>query len=146
MLDDEHLGRIADLLAAVRDDATAAMPWSAIGPMAALSAGGLDVTIDFRATARLGAPLLLARARDDTHLLALMSSREQEVARCIRRGLTNKMIAHNLRISIGTVKDHVHHILSKTGCASRAELAARLGGARDEPSPTRGAVIQSIKG
>jgi DNA-binding NarL/FixJ family response regulator len=48
-----------------------------------------------------------------------LSPREHQVAMLIGRGLCNKEIARELRLSVGTVKLHVHHILQKTGARSR---------------------------
>ena len=146
MVDDDQLEQIADALTKLASGAHSATPWRAMGSLAALSAGDLDLTIDFRATARLGAPLVLARAREESQLLALLSPREQQVARCIQRGLANRAIAYELHISIGTVKDHVHNILAKTGRRSRAELAAQMGGASAQPRPTGRGARQSIEG
>lgn len=55
-----------------------------------------------------------------------LSAREREVARLLLQGLSNPAIAQVLGIALFTVKDHVKAVLSKTGAASRAELAARF--------------------
>lgn len=59
-------------------------------------------------------------------LFAVLSERERQVASLIGRGLTNQQIAQELWISVATVKDHVHHILAKTGLANRAAVAGLL--------------------
>lgn len=130
MLDDEDIACIAAALTAVRGVDNATMPWTAINALAALGQRDIALTIDLRASAALGAPLLVAHPRGGVDLSSLLSAREADVASCIRRGLANKAIAQELGISLATVKDHVHNILSKSGCASRGELAARLTGAR----------------
>ena len=59
-----------------------------------------------------------------------LTAREREVLGLLGRGLSNKMIARNLRISEHTVKFHVSSIYAKLGAASRTEavsLGARLG-------------------
>jgi DNA-binding NarL/FixJ family response regulator len=56
-----------------------------------------------------------------------LSPREQEVLELIRRGLSNREIAQCLCIEVGTVKNHVHSILSKLEVNSRFEAAARAG-------------------
>ena len=55
-----------------------------------------------------------------------LSKRERQVAALIGRGLTNQQIAEELWISVATVKDHVHHILAKTGLPNRAAVAGLL--------------------
>ena len=57
-------------------------------------------------------------------VFAALSDREREVAALIAQGLKNREIAARLFISVATVKDHVHHILDKTGLAGRAAVAA----------------------
>ena len=60
----------------------------------------------------------------------LLTAREREVLGLLGRGLSNKMIARDLRISEHTVKFHVSSIYAKLGVASRTEavgLGARLG-------------------
>ena len=59
-----------------------------------------------------------------------LSAREREVAAVVARGLTNRQAAMTLRISVHTVKDHVHAILTKLGLESRAQLAAAWYGER----------------
>ena len=46
--------------------------------------------------------------------------------RLAARGLSNKRIARTLQLSDGTVKIHMHHVLSKLGVTGRNALAARL--------------------
>ena len=45
-----------------------------------------------------------------------------EVVALVCRGLSNKEIARELRLSEGTTKVHVHNILVKTGFRSRTEI------------------------
>jgi DNA-binding CsgD family transcriptional regulator/class 3 adenylate cyclase len=54
---------------------------------------------------------------------APLSKRENEVARLLARGLSNKEIAERLYLSERTVDNHVHHILSKLGFDSRVQIA-----------------------
>ena len=56
----------------------------------------------------------------------MLTSREQQIALLIERGLSNKEIGRSLNIELATVKNHVHNILDKFGVASRAAAAARL--------------------
>lgn len=52
-----------------------------------------------------------------------LTDREEDVLSCIARGMTNKMIGRELKISDGTVKSHVKHLLKKLGFNSRVEAA-----------------------
>ena len=67
------------------------------------------ITIDFEATEELGHPLVVLRENAFPDVLKKLSPREREVSRLVALGLNNKDIADRLHISLGTVKDHVHH-------------------------------------
>lgn len=56
-----------------------------------------------------------------------LSPRETEVLSLVAEGAGNQAIADRLFLSPGTVKRHVHSILSKTGAKSRQELVLRFG-------------------
>lgn len=58
------------------------------------------------------------------------TQRELEVLRIMTRGVSNAMIAKELHITENTVKQHIRHMMDKTGCRSRTELAieARVSG------------------
>jgi DNA-binding NarL/FixJ family response regulator len=60
---------------------------------------------------------------------ATLSRREREVAALLAEARSNAEIAEALVITLGTVKDHVHSILGKTGLRSRAAVAAAWHGA-----------------
>ncbi len=55
---------------------------------------------------------------------AELSPREVEVLELASKGETNKEIAEELFISVGTVKNHVHNILEKLHLKNRAQIAA----------------------
>ena len=55
-----------------------------------------------------------------------LTDREAEVLALMARGLRNKEIAHALRITVQTVKNHVHNLLAKLGVHRRRD-AVRLG-------------------
>ena len=75
-------------------------------------------------------PLALVRPRAGGALAAALTPRERDVAALIADGRTNRAIADALVISPATVKDHVHHILEKTGLPNRAAVAAAWRGPR----------------
>lgn len=52
-----------------------------------------------------------------------ISKREAEIVKEICTGKSNKNIAETLFISLQTVKDHTHHIYTKTGVNSRMQLS-----------------------
>jgi DNA-binding NarL/FixJ family response regulator len=55
-----------------------------------------------------------------------LSEREREVLRLAARGASNKVIAHELELSVRTVHAHMRHIFGKLSVASRTE-AVMLG-------------------
>lgn len=56
----------------------------------------------------------------------LLTDREREIVCRIDEGLSNKQIARDLRITVSTVKNHVHNILEKLHVTRRGEAAARV--------------------
>ncbi len=59
-------------------------------------------------------------------VLAQLSAREAEVARCVAEGHTNKEVARLLDISERTVKAHLGAIFEKLGVRDRLQLVLRL--------------------
>ncbi|MCG7595417.1 LuxR C-terminal-related transcriptional regulator [Mycobacterium sp. C3-094] len=53
-----------------------------------------------------------------------LTAREMQILRMLEDGLSNRDIAERLCITLHTVKNHVHGILSKLGVRTRAEAAA----------------------
>jgi DNA-binding NarL/FixJ family response regulator len=66
---------------------------------------------------------LLAHESRQQRMTQILSARELELARLVRRGARNKVIAIELGITEGTVKLHLHRIYKKLGVTSRIELA-----------------------
>lgn len=54
--------------------------------------------------------------------VALMTAREQDVLRCVARGMNNTEIAGTLHISETTVKTHLARLLTKWGARDRVRL------------------------
>src|SRR6185312_807189 len=66
------------------------------------------------------AAALTAELADDP----VLSPREEEVAALVAEGLTNRQIAQRLVISERTAQNHVQHILTKLGFATRGQIGA----------------------
>ena len=58
-------------------------------------------------------------------LVAPLTPRELEVLGLVKLGLTNRQIAAKLVISVGTVKNHVEHIIQKLGISDRTQAVVR---------------------
>lgn len=54
-----------------------------------------------------------------------LTQREQEILRLVEQGRTNQMIAQQLKLSEGTVKNHLTSILTKLDTTSRMEAVFR---------------------
>ena len=52
-----------------------------------------------------------------------LTEAEVRVAEAVARGLSNKEIAAEFRISVRTVENHISHVLSKKGFGNRVEIA-----------------------
>lgn len=52
-----------------------------------------------------------------------LTDAEERVAEAVARGLSNKEIAAEFRISVRTVENHISHILAKKGFGNRVEIA-----------------------
>jgi DNA-binding CsgD family transcriptional regulator len=64
------------------------------------------------------APATVARHEAPAHL----TERERAVLRLISEGLTDKVVAEQLFISVNTVRSHLERIREKTGLRRRSEL------------------------
>lgn len=65
---------------------------------------------------------LQARVRTSDPTPSTLTPREREVLQLLVNGLTNKEIARSLDLQLGTVKNHVHNVLTKFGAAGRADV------------------------
>jgi len=90
-----------------------------------------DLADAIRRTARGGSALAPEATRALTKpavadALSDLTSRELEVAQLIALGRSNSDIAHEISLSIFTVKNHVSQILSKLHVQSRTQVAALI--------------------
>ena len=87
---------------------------------AALRAVAAGLTVRSAGEAQAG----FAAMQEHT-LQTLLTPRELEVLAAIDEGLTNKMIARRLSISLHTVKFHVESVFRKLGVRTRTEALAK---------------------
>lgn len=83
---------------------------------------------ELRCSPRIAASLFqrVARLSGETRRsTAGLTRREEEIARLIDQGLSNKQIARRLQIEVSTVKNHVHSVLKKLQATRRTLVAAR---------------------
>jgi two-component system nitrate/nitrite response regulator NarL len=59
---------------------------------------------------------------------SVLTPREHEVAGLLARGHSDKAIAHELSLQVGTFKVHVKSILRKFGTTNRTQFALRFHG------------------
>jgi DNA-binding NarL/FixJ family response regulator len=62
---------------------------------------------------------------EHVEIIQSLTNRELEVLRLLAHGHTNRKIADNLYISVGTVKNHVEHIFAKLGVSDRTQAVVR---------------------
>lgn len=77
--------------------------------------------------ARIAKKVLMAAAagHDLTAPKSSLTAREQEVISLVGAGQSNAEIAHQLCISVDTVKSHIRNVLKKLGVASRTQAAEK---------------------
>lgn len=65
----------------------------------------------------------LLQVADKPALDVKLTEREMAITRLVGEGMTNKEIASELYLSVGTVKNHITNILQKMGLRDRTQLA-----------------------
>lgn len=63
----------------------------------------------------------------DIDVNVCFTRREAELLELLRRGMPNKIIAHELGISASTVKAHLHNIMAKLHATNRTQAISLLG-------------------
>jgi DNA-binding NarL/FixJ family response regulator len=140
LLDDHSLARLRRYIRALRRHTSGTLPIDQLVGLARDVRVPAGVTIDLRASGQLGVPLVVVRvaeAAGTAPALNGLSKREAQVCALIAEGRSNKEIASRLFISIGTVKDHVHNVLQKTGAPNRAAVAVAYRDARSASPPAQ---------
>jgi DNA-binding NarL/FixJ family response regulator len=66
----------------------------------------------------------------------VLTPREQEIAGLAARGLSSRVIAERLVISVRTVDNALQHVYGKLGLTGRAELGTALFGQTAQPPPS----------
>ena len=86
----------------------------------------LDQQLASRLLQRLANDNALRRKRTSAPSpLQPLSQRELEVLNLLKLGMTNRQIAGELVISMGTVKNHVEHLINKLGVSDRTQAVVR---------------------
>lgn len=70
-------------------------------------------------------PSALRAARPNVSLAEPLTEREIEILMCLAKGMTNKEVGTQLRISPLTVRNHTGHIYAKLGVATRRQAVER---------------------
>jgi len=65
-------------------------------------------------------------SKDEPEFMYKLTEKEKDTALMIADGLSNKAIAQNMKISLSTVKGHIHNIFEKVGVSDRVALALKF--------------------
>lgn len=63
-----------------------------------------------------------------------LSLRERQLVDLVRQAKSNKEIAFELSLTVGSVKEYMHRVFKKVGVRSRTELALWSAGQKSAPS------------
>lgn len=85
----------------------------------------LDPALAVRLLKRLAVDSTVARTGRVDPSVEALTPRELEVLGLMKLGSTNRQIAENLVISLGTAKNHVEHIISKLGVSDRTQAVVK---------------------
>jgi len=122
-IDDDVVDALRRAVAAVAAHEPRPIPVEVLAPLIKVAQPGQIVDIDIAASRVIGAPLItVTRPPDVDAMLSPLTARQKQVALLVIDGLPNRVIADRLSISLATVKDHVHAILSRLRLPSRTAL------------------------
>lgn len=129
-VDSSVLQALSNALADLNNNPQKPIPASIIEALAPIAKSGMKLKLDIDASRTIGAPLVLigdaaSNSGADAglgKLLAGLTKRQSQVAGLMIDGLSNPEIADSLGISLATVKDHVHAVLSRLELNSRVAL------------------------
>jgi DNA-binding NarL/FixJ family response regulator len=65
----------------------------------------------------------LARGDVPHHALGTLTNREMEIVDFVKQGMSNKIIAYNLKLSENTVRNHLRNIMEKLNLKNRVQVA-----------------------
>ena len=139
-LDDASLARLREYVHSLKRNTGGVLPISQLVKLAGDVQSSASITLDLKASEQLGTPLVVVRLKEPPCLtpeLVGLTPRETEICAQIAKGHSNKQIAASLFVTLGTVKDHVHNILQKTGLPNRAAIAVRTAGLGGWENPSR---------
>ena len=56
----------------------------------------------------------------------MFTPRERDILECLRRGMPNKLIAHEIGVTTSTIKTHLFNIFKKVKATNRTEVVSRF--------------------
>jgi DNA-binding CsgD family transcriptional regulator len=115
-------GRPVVTLSSAETDEAGSLNWEASATQIDAALRGVAAGLIVRSP---GLALPGFAALDESALNTLLTPREVEVLKCIGEGLTNKLIARRLNISLHTVKFHIESLFRKLDATTRAQALAR---------------------
>lgn len=65
----------------------------------------------------------IARDESPATTLEALTAREMDIVEFVKQGLSNKIIAHKIKLSENTVRNHLRNIMGKLGLKNRVQLA-----------------------
>ncbi|WP_135454130.1 LuxR C-terminal-related transcriptional regulator [Mycobacterium sp. DL99] len=110
-----------DLVAAADAAALAAVAYRRKGMRGSAMASATRATALAEACGGATTPALVATAER-----LPLTDREREIAMLLGTGVSSRVIADRLRLSVRTVEGHIYRAMAKTGVSTRAELVALL--------------------